>query len=112
MYMNINKTGKYKQTVHIKNGALTLGRTVGNFCDDTIGDKYVGFHEIALNKYVCVRQNIVQSDLSFRSRFWSEIKFYLNPQYYITKVGLCQDIVCFLSSYTIRSHCGGCCGIY
>ena len=112
MYMNINKTGKYKQTVHIKNGALTLGRTVGNFCDDTIGDKYVGFHEIALNKYVCVSQNVVQSDLSFRSLIGSKIEFSLNLQYYITKVYWCQDIVRFLSMYTIRSYWRGYCGIY
>ena len=112
MYMNINKTGKYKQTAHIKNGALTLRRTVGNFADDTVGDKYVGFHEIALNKYVCVRQNIVQSDLSFRSRIGLEIEFSLNLQYYITMAVLCQDIVCFLMIYTIRSYRRGYCGIY
>ena len=112
MYVNINKTGKYKQTVHIKNGALTLRCTAGNFADDTVGDKYVGFDEIALNKYVCVSQNVVQSDLSFRSLIGSKIEFSLNLQYYITKVISCQDFVCFLSVYTIRSYRKGYCGIY
>ena len=104
MYVNINKTGKYKQTVHIKNGALTLRCTVGNFADDTVGDKYVGFDEIALNKYVCVSQNVVQSDLSFRSLIGSEIELSLNLQYYITKALLCQDIGGLMSMYTIRSY--------
>lgn len=93
MYVNINKTGKNKATVHIKNGTRILWSTVGNFCNDTVGDEYVGSDEIALNKHSCIGQDYVQIDLSFRSQTRFQTYFSLNLQYYITMVTCCQDIV-------------------